>query len=113
MNDCLFCKIIKKEIPSTFVYEDENTYAFRDIHPQAKTHILVVTKKHIASVDEITPSDNTLNNIFTAIRNIAAQEKISGSGYRASVNKGSDAGQTVAHLHFHIMGGGKLSGKMA
>ena len=113
MNDCIFCKIIKKEIPSTVVYEDKNVYAFRDIHPQAKQHILVVPKKHISSVMETDTNSETLKQIFEAIKEITKQEKIDSSGFRVTANNGPDAGQTVFHLHFHLFGGERLSDKMA
>jgi len=113
MSDCIFCKIIKKETPSKIVYEDTNVFAFRDINPQAKTHILVVPKKHLSSIDELGPADQTLNDIFTAVRKIAKQEKIDASGYRVVINKGPDSGQAVSHLHIHILGGKRLSDSMA
>ena len=113
MSDCLFCKIIKKEIPSTFVYENENVYAFRDIHPQAKQHILVVPKKHITSIMETDTSSQTLKQVCDAIKEIAKQERIDLSGFRITINNGPDAGQTVFHLHFHLLGGERLSDKMA
>ena len=113
MSDCLFCKIIKKEIPSNVVYENENVYAFRDIHPQAKYHILVIPKKHVSSVTEIDTGSETLKNIFDAIKEITKQEKIDSTGFRVITNNGPDAGQTVFHLHFHILGGERLSDKMA
>jgi histidine triad (HIT) family protein len=112
MNDCLFCKIIKKEIPSTAVYENEFVYAFRDIHPQAKHHILIVPKQHIASVMETDTSSKTLKQVFDAVKEIVKKEKIDASGFRVVANNGPDAGQTVFHLHFHILGGERLSDKM-
>ena len=113
MKDCIFCKIIKKEIPSTVVYEDQNVYAFRDIHPQAKQHILVIPKKHISSVMETDTNSETLKQIFDAIKEITKQENIDSSGFRVTTNNGPDAGQTVFHLHFHLFGGERLSDKMA
>lgn len=111
-NDCLFCKIIAKEIPSDTVYEDEYVYAFRDIAPQAPVHILVVPKEHIccaASIDE----SNSLyaSKCFEAIAKIAKAEGLE-NGYRVVNNCGEDGGQTVMHLHFHIIGGVKLSPKI-
>ena len=112
MNDCLFCKIIAGEIPSTKVYEDDKVYAFRDINPQAPMHILVVPKAHIASVAEVRPANEALiGHLFSVIARIAEQEGLSG-GYRVVSNCGSDAGQTVHHLHFHILGGKKMSEQM-
>ena len=111
--DCLFCKIIAGDIPSTKVYEDENVYAFRDINPQAPTHILVIPKKHIASVAELTEENSALvARIFEVIPRIAAAEGLT-NGYRVVSNCGADAGQTVFHLHFHILGGKELSLQMA
>ncbi len=113
MTDCLFCKIIAGEIPSGKVYEDETIYAFRDIAPQAPTHILVVPKLHIGSVGEITPENSAVvAHIFEVIPEIARQEGLE-NGYRVVSNCGSDAGQTVQHLHFHILGGKPLALEMA
>ncbi len=113
MSDCLFCKIIAGEIPSTKVYEDEVVLAFRDIAPQAPTHILVIPKEHIASVAEINEKNSAVvSHIFEVIAKIAKDEKLDG-GYRVVSNCGDDAGQTVHHLHFHILGGKKLNVEMA
>ena len=111
--DCLFCKIVAGEIPSTRVYEDDMVLAFRDIAPQAPTHILVIPKAHIASVAEIS-GDNSgvVAHIFEVIPQIARAEGLD-SGYRVVSNCGEDAGQTVHHLHFHILGGRKLELQMA
>ena len=111
--DCLFCKIIAGDIPSNKVYEDELVYAFRDIAPQAPTHILVVPKAHIASVAEVTAENSSaVAHIFEVIPQIAAAEGLT-NGYRVVSNCGQDAGQTVNHLHFHILGGKTLSLEMA
>ena len=111
--DCLFCKIIAGDIPSTKVYEDELVYAFRDIAPQAPTHILVIPKAHIDSVNGITQENSAVvAHIFEVIPKIAAEEGLTG-GYRVVSNCGADAGQTVFHLHFHILGGQKLALEMA
>lgn len=113
MSDCLFCKIVAGDIPSTKVYEDETVFAFRDIAPQAKTHILVIPKEHIASVAEINEKNSAVvSHIFEVIARIAKEEGLTG-GYRVVSNCGDDAGQTVHHLHFHILGGEKLSVEMA
>ena len=110
---CLFCKIAAGEIPATKVYEDDTILAFRDIAPQAPTHILVIPKTHIPSVDGITAENSALiAHIFETIPAIAAAEKLTG-GYRVVSNCGPDAGQTVHHLHFHILGGAELSTQMA
>jgi histidine triad (HIT) family protein len=111
--DCIFCAIIKGDIPSAKVYEDEACYAFRDINPQAPTHILVVPKVHIASCDEIGEENAaTVAAIFKAIPKIAAAEGLK-DGYRVISNVGEDGAQSVKHLHFHILGGKKLSENMA
>lgn len=111
--DCLFCKIIAGAIPSTKVYEDELVYAFRDINPQAPTHILVIPKAHIASVAELTAENSgVVAHIFQVIPKIAQAEGLT-NGYRVVSNCGPDAGQTVFHLHFHILGGKPLALEMA
>ena len=113
MSDCLFCKIIAGSIPSTKVYEDETVFAFRDIAPQAPTHILVIPKTHIPSVDGITAENsNIVAHIFEVIPQIAKAENLE-NGYRVVSNCGADAGQTVHHLHFHILGGKVLALEMA
>ena len=105
MDDCLFCKIIKGEIPSDKVYEDETVFAFRDIDPQAPTHVLVIPKQHIRSADDVTPENSAvISHIFEVIATIAKQEGLT-NGYRVVNNCGDSAGQTVKHLHFHLMGG--------
>ncbi len=112
MMDCIFCKIVKGDIPSSKVYENEHVYAFRDINPQAPVHILVVPKEHISSVDEITAENSTLiAKIFEAIPEIAKSQNLSG-GYRVISNCGADACQSVKHLHFHILGGAQLGEQM-
>ena len=113
MADCLFCKIIAGEIPSNKVYEDDKVLAFHDIAPQAKTHILVIPKEHISGVSEITAENSAIvAYIFEKIAEIAKKAGLSG-GYRVVSNCGADAGQTVFHLHFHIIGGEKLGENMA
>ena len=111
--DCLFCKIIAGEIPSARVYEDEAVYAFRDISPQAPVHILIVPKHHIGGMDEITPENAAcISAIFTAISKIAQAQGLE-NGYRVVNNCKEDGGQTVFHLHFHLLGGKKLNTNMA
>jgi histidine triad (HIT) family protein len=113
MENCLFCKIAKGDIPSTKVYEDELVLAFRDIAPMAPTHILVIPKAHIGSVAEVNQENAAVvAHIFTVIPQIAAGEGLE-NGYRVVSNCGPDAGQTVHHLHFHILGGKKLNTDMA
>ena len=112
MNDCLFCKIIAGEIPSTKVYEDDKVYAFRDINPQAPVHVLVLPKEHMDSANAITAENvGNVAAVFEAIPKIAAAEGLS-DGYRVINNCGADAGQTVMHIHFHLIGGRKLGEKI-
>ena len=113
MENCLFCKIIAGAIPSTKVYEDETVLAFRDITPQAPTHVLVIPKVHIESCNGITAENSAVvAHIFEVIPEIAKAEGLT-NGYRVVSNAGADAGQTVPHLHFHILGGKALDLKMA
>ncbi|WP_312651062.1 histidine triad nucleotide-binding protein [Proteiniclasticum sp.] len=108
--DCLFCRIAAGEIPSTKVYEDENLFAFRDIDPKAPTHILLIPKKHIQSVNQIDDENvKVVSEAYLALKNIAVQEGINETGYRIVVNTLKDGGQTVDHLHFHLLGGRSLS----
>lgn len=109
MEDCIFCKIISGDIPSAKVYEDEYVYAFRDINPQAPVHVLVVPKEHICCADKIDEKNSwNVAKIFEAIPKIAAAEGLT-NGYRVINCCGEDGGQTVFHLHFHILGGKKMS----
>lgn len=104
--DCLFCKIINGEIPSTKVYEDDICYAFRDIDPQGPTHVLVIPKQHIQSVNQIDDTNKDIvAHIFTVIPKIAKAEGIADDGYRVVSNIGQRGQQSVLHLHFHIIGG--------
>ena len=113
MENCLFCKIIAGQIPSTKVYEDETVLAFRDIAPQAPTHILVIPKVHIPSVAGVTAENSgVVAHIFEVIPGIAEKEGLT-NGYRVVSNCGADAGQTVPHLHLHILGGKTLALEMA
>jgi len=108
MSNCIFCKIIAGEIPSSKVYEDENVYAFRDISPQAPVHVLVVPKEHMDSLAEIDGENSAAAaKCLEAISKIATTEGLS-NGFRVISNIGSDGGQTVKHLHFHVLGGRKL-----
>ena len=112
MNDCLFCKIIAGEIPSSKVYEDEKVYAFRDINPQAPVHVLVVPKQHIDSANEVAEDNiDSVAACFRAMPAIAAAEGLT-EGYRIINNCGKAAGQTVMHLHFHLIGGRELGEKI-
>lgn len=113
MKDCLFCRIMSGEIPSTKVYEDETIYAFRDIAPMAPVHILIVPKAHIASAADITTENaDLIAHIFAVIPQIAAAEGLE-NGFRVVTNSGADACQSVQHLHFHLLGGAKMADRMA
>ncbi len=108
-EDCVFCKIVKGEIPSDRLYQDELVTAFRDIHPAAPTHILIVPNKHVASVNEIQPQDEALvGHLFSVARQLAEREKIQRTGYRLIINTGPDSGQVVFHLHMHLLGGQRM-----
>lgn len=114
MENCLFCKIIAGAIPSSKVYEDEAVYAFRDIAPQAPTHVLVIPKKHVASVaacDEL--DDAAIAACIRACRKVAEMEGLTEKGFRVVSNCGDDACQSVHHLHFHVLGGRKMADTMA
>ena len=113
MENCLFCKIIRGELPSTKVYEDETILAFRDIAPQAPTHVLLVPKAHIEDCNGITAENSAvIAHIFEVIPEIAKAEGLV-NGYRVASNTGADSGQTVPHLHFHILGGKAMDLQMA
>ena len=113
MSNCLFCKIIAGDIPSNRVYEDDTVYAFRDIAPQAPTHVLVVPKAHIEDCNGITAENSAvIAHIFEVIPEIAKAEGLV-NGYRVASNTGADSGQTVPHLHFHILGGKAMDLQMA
>jgi histidine triad (HIT) family protein len=106
MNDCLFCKIINDEIHASVVYEDERILAFNDINPQGPTHVLVVPKQHIASLNDLAPGDDAIvGEIVRRAAAIAKQRGISAGGYRTVFNTNRDAGQTVFHIHLHLIGG--------
>ena len=113
MENCIFCKIVKGEIPSEKVYEDENVLAFKDINPEAPIHILVIPKKHIENILDIKKEDkDIINDIFAAINKMAIKLGIDKEGFRVISNCGKNAGQEVMHLHFHIIGGKKLGSKI-
>ena len=106
---CIFCKIIAAEAPADIVYKDEQVTAFRDKHPVAQTHVLIVPNKHIASVNEAEPEDEALlGHLFTVARKIAEMNGVAADGYRLIVNTGAHGGQTVFHLHIHIIAGKRL-----
>ena len=104
-SDCLFCKISRKEIPAKLVYEDDEVFAFEDVNPQSPTHILISPRKHFASLSEATPADQSLiGKMQLVAAQLASQKKLTG-GYRTVFNTGKGAGQTVFHLHLHLLGG--------
>lgn len=105
--DCVFCKIINKEIPSSIVFEDDKVLAFNDISPQAPVHIIVIPKKHVSTVAELDDMD-VVRDLFLVMKKVAVEKGIDKSGYRIVVNHGKDAGQAVPHLHFHLLGGRSL-----
>ena len=106
MSDCLFCKIVEKKIPARLVQEDEYTVAFDDINPQAPVHTLVIPKRHVATVQDLGLEDEALlARLLMSCTKVAALKGLHSSGYRVVTNTGRDAGQTVFHLHFHVMGG--------
>ncbi|WP_341278418.1 histidine triad nucleotide-binding protein [Paenibacillus sp. FSL H8-0537] len=107
--DCIFCKIVEGTLPSTKVYESDTVIAFKDIKPEASVHILIIPKKHIATMNDVTADDDAvMAELFTAARQIAIEQGIAESGYRLINNVNSDGGQLVYHLHFHLLGGEKL-----
>jgi histidine triad (HIT) family protein len=103
--DCLFCKIASKQIPAKVVYDDPDVFAFEDINPQAPTHILICPKKHFASLEHATPEEESVLGKITLVAAKLARERKLGNGYRTVVNTGTGAGQTVFHLHMHLLGG--------
>jgi len=109
-TNCLFCRIVSGEIPATRVYEDESCIAFRDINPQAPTHVLVIPRKHIASIKEMSADDEAvLGHLLQVCGEVARQENIADRGFRTVFNTGAGAGQTVFHIHAHVLGGRVLS----
>lgn len=108
-EDCLFCKIASGDIPADIVYESTEVVAFRDIKPQAPTHVLIIPRKHIATINDLQSGDEVeLGNLFLAAKHIAAEEGIADPGYRVAMNCNEAAGQTVFHLHLHLLGGRQL-----
>jgi histidine triad (HIT) family protein len=105
-QDCIFCRIAAKQAPAQLVHEDDATVAFQDLNPQAPVHVLVVPRRHIASIAELSAGDaETIGRLFLAARRIAAELGVAESGYRTVINAGDDAGQTVQHVHLHVLGG--------
>jgi histidine triad (HIT) family protein len=110
MTDCIFCKIAAGNIPANIVYQNEAVLAFRDLNPQAPTHILVIPKKHIATTNDMAETDAALiGNMYLAAKHIAKAEGIAESGYRTVMNCNRGAGQTVFHIHLHVLGGRQMS----
>lgn len=110
MEDCIFCKIIKGDIPSKKIYEDDVVFCFEDINPAAPVHVLVIPKKHIKSLNEMSNEDSSIiAHIFSVSRDIAKKLNIDDNGYRIVMNCGKDGGQEVEHIHFHMLGGRNLS----
>ena len=108
-SDCLFCKIVSGDIPADIVYESDEVIAFRDINPQAPTHVLIIPRQHIATINNLDAGDAaTVGNLFVAAKHIAAEEGIAEAGYRVAMNCNEAAGQTVFHLHLHLVGGRQL-----
>lgn len=113
MADCVFCKIIKREIPSDIVYEDDRVIAFKDVNPAAPIHILVVPKKHIENLLQVSEEDgDIISYIYTVINKIAIDNNFAQNGFRVIANCGKDSGQEVMHIHFHVLGGRKLGDKI-
>ena len=105
-DDCLFCRIIEGEIPAEIIYESENALAFRDINPQAPTHVLIIPRRHIATLNDLADGDEAIvGSLFSAAKEIAASEGLSDLGYRTVINCNEAAGQTVFHIHLHLIGG--------
>jgi histidine triad (HIT) family protein len=110
MTDCLFCKVINREIPASIVYEDDRMLAFDDINPQGPTHVLIVPKRHIATLNDLTPEDDaTVGEMIRRAAVIANERGISAAGFRTIFNTNRDAGQTVFHVHLHLIGGRNLA----
>jgi histidine triad (HIT) family protein len=106
MSSCLFCRIVNREIPAAIVYEDDRVLAFNDITPQAPSHVLVIPKRHVASLNDLGPDDDALvGEVVRRAAAIASERSLSASGFRTIFNTGPDAGQTVFHIHLHLLGG--------
>lgn len=112
MSECLFCKIRDGEIPGNLIYEDDDVLAFRDVNPQAPVHILIIPSKHISTVNDMDVSDGdelVMGKLFTAAKTIAAEEGVSDDGYRLVINNNQQAGQTVFHIHMHLLAGRNMT----
>jgi len=110
VSDCIFCKIASGEIPADLIYEDDLVVGFRDLNPQAPTHVLLIPRKHIATLNDLQPEDEAIvGRLYSAAAKVAAQEGIAEQGYRTLINCNDDGGQTVFHLHLHLLGGRRMS----
>ena len=109
MSDCIFCKIANKEINSNLVYEDESVVAFRDLNPQAPQHILIVPKKHVANITELADKELAAHIFTEVVPKIAKEVGVAENGFRLVINTGDEGGQTVNHLHIHLIGGRKMT----
>jgi histidine triad (HIT) family protein len=110
MSNCLFCRIVNREVPGSIVYEDERILAFNDINPQAPSHVLVIPKRHIASLNDLVAADDALvGELVRRASTIAVERGLTGGGFRTVFNTGRDAGQTVFHIHLHLLGGRSLA----
>ncbi len=110
MSDCIFCRIAAGEIPAELVYEDDLVLGFRDLSPQAPTHVLIIPRKHIATLNDLQPEDEAIvGRLYSAAAQIAAREGLAERGYRTLINCNADGGQTVFHLHLHLLGGRQMN----
>jgi len=110
MSDCIFCKIAAGDIPAELVYEDDLVVGFRDLNPQAPTHVLLIPRRHIATINDLQPEDEAIiGRLYSAAAKVAEQEGIAEQGYRTLINCNDDGGQTVFHVHLHLLGGRRLS----
>ena len=113
MSDCIFCRIVKGEIPSSKVYEDENVLAFNDIHPMAPVHVIIIPKKHVATLMDLEPGDSTLLTALTkGVQEVARLKGVDKSGFRTVANTNKEGGQVIFHLHVHVLGGRQLEDAM-
>jgi histidine triad (HIT) family protein len=110
MSDCIFCKIAAGEIPAELIYEDELVVGFRDLNPQAPTHVLLIPRKHIATINDVQPEDEPIiGRLYSAAAKVAKQKGFAEQGYRTLINCNDDGGQTVFHIHLHLLGGRRMS----
>ncbi|MDD3517628.1 MAG: histidine triad nucleotide-binding protein [Chromatiales bacterium] len=110
MTDCIFCRIAAGEIPANIVYQDEDVLAFRDLNPQAPVHVLIIPRRHIATLNDVAPEDvQLLGRLLLAAKMVAEQEGLAEAGYRTVINCNADGGQTVFHVHVHLLGGRSMN----